>query len=200
MPNYIAMRHLKCAFQMTVQRCFQVTHLANHTAKSLYECPDRSIVIWGAELSDQASNHFRLYTARCIHVYRSTGNASSVHVWLAGYPDILPLDCKIPNSVSCVHCILIQIYILQLLLSCVHCTLRNSKCAIQMIIQITHFALMWKQSWYHHVTASKNNLASHFLKHVSAAWNFVLKANYVPLRTRRALSPYSYHHTAIAPF
>ena len=39
-PNYIAMHHLKCAFQMTVWRCFQVTHLANHAAKSLYECPD----------------------------------------------------------------------------------------------------------------------------------------------------------------
>ena len=39
-PNYIATRHLKCAFQMTVWRCFQVTHLANHAVKSLYECPD----------------------------------------------------------------------------------------------------------------------------------------------------------------
>ena len=39
-PNYIAMRHLKCAFQMTVRRCFLVTHLANHAAKSPYECPD----------------------------------------------------------------------------------------------------------------------------------------------------------------
>ena len=50
------------------------------------------------------SNHFRLYTARCICTEardRSTGNASSMHVWLAGYPDILlPLECKIPNSVS----------------------------------------------------------------------------------------------------
>ena len=36
-PNYIAMRNLKCAIQMTVRRCFPVTHLSNHTAKSLYE-------------------------------------------------------------------------------------------------------------------------------------------------------------------
>ena len=35
------LRHLKCAFQMTVRRCFAVTHLAaNHAAKSPYECPD----------------------------------------------------------------------------------------------------------------------------------------------------------------
>ena len=41
---------------------------------------------------------------RALHMYRSTGNASSVHVWLAGYPDILlPLECKIPNSVSHVY-------------------------------------------------------------------------------------------------
>ena len=76
-PNYIAMRHLKCAFQMTVRRCFPVMHIANHTAKSPYECLDLYIVIWG-----WPSNHFRLYTARCM--YKSTGNASSVHVWLAG--------------------------------------------------------------------------------------------------------------------
>ena len=37
-PNHITMRNLKCAFQMTVERCFPVTHLANHAAKSLYEC------------------------------------------------------------------------------------------------------------------------------------------------------------------
>ena len=39
-PYYIAMRRLKCAFQTTVRRCFLVTHLANHAAKSQYECPD----------------------------------------------------------------------------------------------------------------------------------------------------------------
>ena len=54
MPNHTAMRNLKCAFQMTIQRCFPVTHLANHAAKSMYmyECPDLYIVICGAELSD----------------------------------------------------------------------------------------------------------------------------------------------------
>ena len=40
MPNHIAMHNLKCAFQKMVQRCFPVTHLANHATKSLYECPD----------------------------------------------------------------------------------------------------------------------------------------------------------------
>ena len=39
-PNHIAMRNLKCTSQMMVQRCFPVTHLANHAAKSLHECPD----------------------------------------------------------------------------------------------------------------------------------------------------------------
>ena len=38
-PNYIAMCHLKCAFQMTVRRYFPVMQLANHDAKSPYECP-----------------------------------------------------------------------------------------------------------------------------------------------------------------
>ena len=39
-PNYIAIRHLKCAIQMTVRRCFPLPHLSNHAAKSLYECLD----------------------------------------------------------------------------------------------------------------------------------------------------------------
>ena len=71
------------------------------------------------------SNHFRLY------MYRSTGNASSVHVWLAGYPDIL---LPLWNANSQIRS--------------PGCTLRNSNIAIQMIILITHFALMWKQSMF----------------------------------------------------
>ena len=39
-PNHVEMRNLKCAFQITVLRCFRVTHLANHAAKSLYEWLD----------------------------------------------------------------------------------------------------------------------------------------------------------------
>ena len=63
--NYIAMCNLNCAFQMMVRRCFPVTHLSNHAAKSLYEWP------WplNCDLGGGAtcsSTHFRLYTERCI--------------------------------------------------------------------------------------------------------------------------------------
>ena len=70
MPNYIAMHHLKCAFQMMVQMCFPVTHLANHA---------NEITVWmpwplNCDLGGGAkspSNHFRLYTACCImHVQK----------------------------------------------------------------------------------------------------------------------------------
>ena len=45
-----------------------------------------------------------------------------MHVWLAGYPDILlPLDLQF--DLSCVHCI---IQISQLLLACVHCVIQNA--------------------------------------------------------------------------
>ena len=110
-PIYIAMRHLKCAFKMTVRRCFPVTHLANHTAKSPNECPDPlNCDLGGRATCKWPSNHFRLYTAHCLHMYRSTGNASSVHVWLAGYPDIL---LPLWNAKSPIRFLV--------------CTLRNSK-------------------------------------------------------------------------
>ena len=38
--------NLNCAIQM-MRRCFPVTHLSNHAAKSPYECLDLKIVIWG---------------------------------------------------------------------------------------------------------------------------------------------------------
>ena len=83
-------------------------------------------MIWEAELSDLTTS---AYIPRTAYMYRSTGNASSMHVWLAGYPDIL---LPLWNAKS---------QILSLV-----CALRNSKCAIQMIIQIMLFALVWKRS------------------------------------------------------
>ena len=59
MPNHVAKRNLKCASQITVQRCFPVTILANHATKSVYEWLDLRIVFWGAELV-WPSNHFHL--------------------------------------------------------------------------------------------------------------------------------------------
>ena len=58
-------------------------------------------------------------------MYRSTGNASSMHVWLARYPDILlPLECKIPKfGHSCIHCVIQNS---QLLRSCVHYVIQNA--------------------------------------------------------------------------
>ena len=143
MPNYITMHHLKCAFQMTVRRCFPV----NASRKSHSE-----ITVWmpwplNCDFGGGAkwpSNHFRLYTARCIYnVYRSSGNASSVHVWLAGYPDILLPLWNAKSQIRSLVCTLRNSYIA---ITSLVCTLRNSKCAFQMIIQITQFALMWKQS------------------------------------------------------
>ena len=57
----ITKANLNCAIQM-VRRCFPVTHLSNHAAKSPYECPDLQIVIWGEELRDLLYNHFRQET------------------------------------------------------------------------------------------------------------------------------------------
>ena len=82
------------------------------------------------------SNHFRLhvYTARYI-MYSSTGNVSSMHVWLAGYPffsrwnaksQIRSLVCTLRNS--------------NIAIASLVCTLRNSKWAFRIKIQNTHYA------------------------------------------------------------
>ena len=82
---------------------------------------------------------------RALHMCRHIENASSVHVWLAGYPDILlPLwnaTCK--SQIRSPVCTLRNS---NMAITSLVCTLRNSNCTIQVIIQITHFALMWKQS------------------------------------------------------
>ena len=96
-------------------------------------------MIWGVELSDLTTS---AYTARCI-MYRSTGNASSMHVWLAGYPYIL---LPLWNAKSQIRSLVCTLRNSNIAITSLVCTLRNSKSAIQMIIQITHFALVWKQS------------------------------------------------------
>ena len=80
-------------------------------------------------------------------MYRSTGNASSMHVWLAGFPDILlPLECKI--QIRSLVCTLRNS---KFAITSIVCTLRNSKCAFRIKIQNTHFAVVWKQSLFHFI-------------------------------------------------
>ena len=79
MPNHVAKRNLKCASQITVQRCFPVTILANHATKSVYEWLDLRIVFWGAELV-WPSNHFHYNTARCT----CKGNVNNTRACLIG--------------------------------------------------------------------------------------------------------------------
>ena len=80
---------------------------------------------------------------RVLHMYRSTGNASSVHVWLAGYPDIL---LPLWNAKSQIRSLVCTLCNSNIATTSLVCRLHNSKCAIQMIIQFTHFALVWNQS------------------------------------------------------
>ena len=82
MPNYIAMRHLKCAIKMTVQRCFPVTHLSNHAAKSPYECLDLYIVIWGAELRDLLTTS--AYIPCAAYMYVQKHRKYELHACLIG--------------------------------------------------------------------------------------------------------------------
>ena len=87
------------------------------------------------------SNHFRLYTARCICTEAQEMRAPCIFDWQGtqtffsrwkAKSQIRSLVCTLRNS--------------NIAITSLVCTLRKSKCAIQMIIQITHFAPVWKQS------------------------------------------------------
>ena len=160
--NYIAMRNLNCAIQMTIRRCFPVTYLSNHAGKSPYKMP------WplNCDLGGGAtwpSNHFRLYTARicteaqetrapCMFDWQDTQTRAThlLLLWNAksqiGYLvcplgnsniAVASLVCTLRNSNIAVASLVCTLHNskLQLLLSCVHC-----------VIQIVHFSLVWKQS------------------------------------------------------
>ena len=144
-PNYIAMHHLKCALEMTVRRCFLVTHLANHTAESPYECPDLQIMICGVELSDLLTTSAYIPCAAHVQKHRKCELRACLigrvprHSSPALSRMLNPkfgLSCQ-----SCVHCV---IQISQLLLSCVHCIIQISQLllsCVHCVIQISQLLL-----------------------------------------------------------
>ena len=89
------------------------------------------------------SNHFRLYTARCIYMYRSTGNASSMHVfdWQGSQTFFSRWNAK-----SQIRSLVCTLHNSNIAITSLVCTLRNSRCAFRIKIQNTHFAVVWKQS------------------------------------------------------
>ena len=148
-PNHIAMRNLKCAFQMTVQRCFPVTHLAkSHSEITVWmPWPLNGVIFFfwfffggGGGGAKWPSNHFRLYTARCICTEAQEMRAPCMFDWQGtqtfsrwnAKSQIRSLVCTLRNS--------------NIAITSLVCTLRNSKCAFRITIQNTHFAVVWKQS------------------------------------------------------
>ena len=154
MPNYIAMRHLKCAFQMMVRRCYA-------SRKSCSE-----ITVWmpwplNRDLGGGAkwpSNHFRLYTVRCMCTEAQEMRAPCMFDWQGTQTFFSRWNAKsqIPSLVWTLRNSNIAITSLV-------CTLRNSKCTIQIIIQIMHFALVWKQSILFCIVNKKLHLLSGIL-------------------------------------
>ena len=123
-PNYSAMRHLECVFQMTVQRCFPVTHLAIHCSK---------ITVWmpwlfncDLEACDLTTSAYISYAP---HNYVQKHRKCELHACLIGrvprhsFPALGMLNPKF--GLSCVHCV---IQILQnFTCTSLVCTLHNSK-------------------------------------------------------------------------
>ena len=114
----------------------------------------------GAELSDLLTTSAYIPRAACVSEAQEM-RAPCMFDWQGTQTFFSRSGMLNPKfGLSCVHCINSNIVITSLV-----CTLRNSKCAIQMIIQITHFALVWKQSkfplmWYPNYTLQKCDITS----------------------------------------
>ena len=116
------MRNLICAFQMTVQRCFQlrISQITqqNHCMNALTS----KSWIWGAELSDILTTFTYIPSAAYVEKHRKC----ELHARLIGRVPrhSSPAGMQNPKfGLSCVHCV---IQISQLLLSCVHCVIQNA--------------------------------------------------------------------------
>ena len=123
-------------FKLRISQITQRNHCMNAlTSKS-----------WFGGGAKWPSNHLRLYTARCMCTEAQEMRAPCMFDWQGtqtfsrwnAKSQIWSLVCNSNITITCTSLV---------------CTLRNSKCAIQMIIQNTHFALVWKQSlWPCHKT------------------------------------------------
>ena len=89
MQNYIAMRNLNCAIQMMVRRCFPVTYLSNHAAKSPWplNCDLGGGATW--------PNHFRLYTCtmHCICTEAQEMRAPCMFDWQGTQTSSPAMEC-----------------------------------------------------------------------------------------------------------
>ena len=127
-PNYIAMRHLKCAFQVTVWRCFPVTHLSimqrNHRMNAL------TSKLWfggRAELHDLlTTSAYNTAHCTCYRSFLQARLASEPRACLIGrvprHSHASSPRSRMQNhkfGLSCVHCV-IQISQFSV------CTLHNS--------------------------------------------------------------------------
>ena len=102
-PNYIAMHHLKCAFQMTVRRCFPVTQIMqrNHCMNAL------TSKLWFGGGAKWPSNHFRLYTACCICTEAQEMRAPCMSDWQGTQTFFSHSGMLNPKfGLSCVHCVI----------------------------------------------------------------------------------------------
>ena len=120
-PKHVERCVLKCASQMTVQRCFTDTILANHATKSVCEWLDLRIVFWGAELA-WPSNHFRRRTV--LHTCRgNVNNTRACFDWQATQTLLFALSRITFLDLSCVRCVIQNTEVLR---SCVRCVFQNA--------------------------------------------------------------------------
>ena len=139
----------KCAFWIKIRNASFEMRISNDGPEVFSSYASRKshseITVWmpwplNCDLGGGArwpSNHFRLYTARCICTEAQEMRALCMFDWQGTQTFFSRSGMLNPKfGLSCVHCV---IQISQLLLLCVHCV-------IQMTNQITHFALVWKQS------------------------------------------------------
>ena len=93
---------------------------------------------WGGGGAKWTSNHFRLYTVRCICTEAQEMRAPCMFDWQGTQTSFSRWNAK--SQIRSLVCTLVRNS--NIAITSLVCTLRNSKCAIQMIIQITQFALL----------------------------------------------------------
>ena len=145
----------RCAIQMTVQRYFPVTHLSNHAAKMPWplNCDLGGGGMW-------PSNHFRLYTVRCICTEAQETWAPCMFDWQGTQTramHLFPLWNAKPQIWSLVSILRNS----NIAVTSLVCTLRNSNCALCSRVKWWHsYLLRWWHDTYRFCLSYLNDMGN----------------------------------------
>ena len=101
--------------------------------------------LWFGGGATWPSNHFHLYTARCICTEAQEMRALCMFDW-QGTQTFFSRSGMLNPKRAQIRSLVCTLLNSNITIKSLVCTLHNLNCAIRMIIQIAHFAFAWKQS------------------------------------------------------